>query len=479
MSSSNRSVKADHNTNGAEIPHIHRDNTVSEQLYQTIMARCQALRENDFYKQLFRYIHFEDGYNAWDKHTGHKKLPSRLVATLEGPQALRDWENGRYNADQALKRYKRDVSPGFKYSGYSAEKGLCRIILDPGTDDLIDRWLGENEEKRRYFMTGKAYNINSQYKRHQAMLKRHEQLEGDEELYDSQVRIMRYMNNLPYMPFRRMVDEHYWDAVRVSHERSVPELHRVRLKNINDFPKPFYSPRPHNARLYAPGSLQGLHKDVRRAIAPHWIDLDLTSSLGAIAARIWDIEGLYDLLASGDSLWEVLIEQLGMQDWPYKAVKDIIKDMFCATFYHMSKRGLNRQYTEQCEKAGLEPADGLKFTDAPLIAEVLRARARIQRAIKKDGGCDGAYGFMELPNTLELPSFLAHVIQSYELAILDAAFEVAERRTDFQIMVYSFDGVSIAIEDGCEQNVIQHLQRAVNERAREFGIPTRLVVDNE
>ncbi len=456
--------------------HATRDNTVSEANYTLIMERCPSLRKNESYKRLFRYIHFADGPSVWDKNTPHKRIPAKLLASLEGDKALRDWQNGRYNAERFLKCYRRDVSPGFRWSGYSAEKGLCRIVIDPGTDDLLDLWLGENDDRRRYFMSGKAYNIDSQYRRHRAMLNWHEQLE-DEALYDSQVRIMRYMNNLPYMPFRRMVDEHYWDAMRVSHERGIPERYRVQLKNIGDFPKPFYSPRPHNARLYAPGSLQGLHKDMRRAIAPDWIDLDLTSSLGAIAARAWDIEGLYDLLASGESLWETLIGQLEMQDWPYETVKSIVKDLFCATFYHMSKKGLNRQYAEQCEASGIEPADG-KFTDAPLIAEALRARARIQRAIKRDGGCEGAYGFMELPSTLELPSFLAHVIQSYELFMIDGAFVVAEQRTDFQVTLYSWDGISIEVEDECEQDVVQHLQRAVNERAMALGIPTRLAVDD-
>jgi hypothetical protein len=453
-----------------------RDNTVSQAHYALIMERCPALRENEPYKLAFQYIYFADGPQVWDKNTGKKKVPSKLVASWEGEKALRDWRGGRYSAMAFWRRYQAQVSPGLRLSGYSHEKGLCRIVLNTGEQDIIDLWLDENDTKRRYFLSGKAYNKTSQYTKHQEMLAQHEQLE-DETLYPAQTRVMRYMNNLPYATFRRLLDEHYWDAVRVSHEQKLVERHRVCLKNVNDYPIPLYSPRPDNARLYAPSSLQQLPGSMRRAIAPHWIDLDIVSSLGGIAAKAWDVEGLYDLLVSGKSLWEVLIEQLGMQDWPYEIVKDIVKGLFCSTFFHMGVRKLNKQYANRCEDEGIEPA-GIKFTQAPIIAEALRARDRIARVVREDGGCDGAYGPMDLPSGLELPSFLTHVTQTYELYMIDAVFVEAEQSTDFRVMLYSFDGVSIEVDEGHERDVIQRLQRGVNARASELGIPTRLAVDN-
>ncbi len=458
--------------------HITRDNTVSEQTYQTIMERCPALRESESYKRLFRYIHFADGPQVWDKNTPHKRIPAKLLASIEGGKAPQDFENGRYNAERFLKRYRSEVSPGFRWSGYSATKGLCRIVLDPGTDDLIDLWLNENDSKRRFFLSGKRYNQRAQYRQRNDIVTQHRELES-EALYDSQVRIMRYLNTLPYSPFRQTVDQHIGEAMHRSFELALPERHRIRLKNIADYPQPFYSPRPHNARLYAPVSLQNLHKQLRQAIAPAWITLDLAHSQAAIAARQWEIEGLYRLLDSGKPLWEALIKQLRLENKPYERAKEAVKQAYYSVFYGNETGKLDYTYNSLCTENKIRHADGVNFTEAPLVIEALEARERATAAILRNGGCEGAYGFMELPNNLTVPSFLAHVTQTFELEMIDAAFEIAEHRRDFKIMVYIFDGVMIAVDEGCEREVADVLGNYVGERARRFGFPTRLGVDND
>lgn len=82
-----------------------------------------------------------------------------------------------------------------------------------------------------------------------------------------------------------------------------------------------------------------------------------------------------------------------------------------------------------------------RFIDCPLIADLLEAVNQAKREIKDDGGYNGAYGFIEYDGVEKIDSFLCRVVQSYELAIVAPCFEVARERSDFQVVLYQYDGV--------------------------------------
>lgn len=461
------------------------DRTVSKKLYNYIIEKHPALRERGDYRRLFTYLAL--GPYMRDEDTGAILVPAPMLAGFQGKAGA--YLSGNYNAKRFLEDYKRDVAPSFSYSRHSKRAGKCRAVIDRGINDVLESLLNHEDSERRYFVSGKVFNPTnqilyaSQYKA---------EVQANTYLYKDQRLIAEYLNSKPLSLYKKQVEEHYIEALLETKGRE----ERRDLEFIRDMPQPFYRTIGNNPRLFSllPCSLVTIRKEIRRALCKGWIELDLSNCQAAIIAGVWKIERLHSLLQSGRSLWEYLYSELAIPPHLQEDVKPVLKKAVYALINGIDEAVIEwllskeigkrrdellkqgREYDSPAltqrgrELANLER--DRRFTECPMIADILEARAQAQARIIENRGCYGAYGWVLFDGeTEELRTFVSRVLQSYELSLIASCFEVASARKDFAIMLYQFDGFSI---DTDSPEIREALDRAVRLRGEELGIRARL-----
>ena len=131
-------------------------------------------------------------------------------------------------------------------------------------------------------------------------------------------KIQAYLNDLPPHGFsqaRKKYIAKAYEAVAsmpsaTEREKRSQSNALMMLRHIDEAPKPLYEVRRNTHRLFAPGSLQGLNRNIRAILTQDWINLDLKSAHLAICARLWGVDSLQDFLSSGESIWDVLIDHM-------------------------------------------------------------------------------------------------------------------------------------------------------------------------
>ncbi|MCS3860581.1 hypothetical protein GGP86_000329 [Salinibacter ruber] len=312
--------------------------------------------------------------------------------------------------------------------------------------------------------------------------------------------IQTYLNDLPVDGFNKVVRNHieeaYAAAERLSdeapggdHDPGVRHAWAL-LRAIEDCPKPFYEAKFNTPRLYAPGSLQLLNREVRAALVQDWTLLDLKSAQLAVCAHQWDVGPLLDFLRGGGDIWDELISCVNL---PKPALK---KALYAITFgarvqwvYGSPPSTIIDALTEE---AGIPPAKAeearCKLMAHPLMKALYEAREERLEQIERDGFIEDCFGsVLELPSSntqdenadASVLTLLAAEAAATEMRLLWPAFEeVIGNEYRCKIMLYAFDGVYIKPSDPTREDLwVEKLQGAVAQQAEDLGIPTRLELE--
>lgn len=465
--------------------------TVGDSLYRDIVQTYPPLKNNLEYKRFFRYI---VGYPNREAIPVSRKALADILG--KNPH--------KFNAEQFLKDFQREVLPDMVYSDFSPENHQCRHILKTGIDELLqDRLDQDNEVKRREIESGKVYNRSRQKEVHAIKLEAANKLVeatlcDNEKMREVHRAMFNDLHSLPLSLFQGLIDRHYNEAWSVAcdlpyDDESKRRRLQLKLLAIRDMPMPLYHPVGEHARVYG-GGLATIEKEIRRAFFlkdEGYIDLDIVSCQFAIGAGIWSIESIQELLQSGRSLWVALLDYMEIPQELRAIAKPIFKQAVYSIMYGMNARnaegyvtlefggktlkgeGENRR-TEEVKGRAIIPKVK-RFTDCPLIADLLKAVKLAKEEIKDDGGYNGAYGFIEYDGVEKIDSFLCRVVQSYELAIVASCFELSRERKDFQVVLYQYDGVTIKLaKNDRAQAVLKAIQQKASQTARSMGIYTTL-----
>ncbi|GHO72993.1 hypothetical protein KSD_07640 [Ktedonobacter sp. SOSP1-85] len=394
------------------------------------------------------------------------------------------------------------------WSSYSPDNHKCRVILKTGIDEFLQRRLDEdNEPKRRDMESGKVYNRVSQKEVHARMLEANNALVEaslceNEAMREVHRAMLNDLNNLPLTLFQGLADKHYNEAWSVaSHLPYEDESDRrklqLELQEVRDMPKPFYHPSGQQARVYSSGGLANIKKEVRRAFflkEEGHVELDIACCNLSIVARLWNIESIQEIQQQRGSVWSELLDYMETSDELRAITKPILKQGVCSSIYGMKASNVEGQVTLEFggktlkgkgENRYAKPVKGRpvllkekRFTDNPLIADLLQAINLAKQEIRDDGGYNGAYGFIEYDGVEDIDSYLCRVIGSYELAIVASCFELARERGDFQVVLYQYDGVTIKVAKNDRPDrvasVLTAIQHRASQVAQSFGIYTTL-----
>lgn len=223
-------------------------------------------------------------------------------------------------------------------------------------------------------------------------------------------------------------------------------------------------------RIYAVGaSLLQLSKEVRAAVFTGCTCLDVKNCQLAIVAWLWDIPELRELLKTVEDVWEYFAEQIGVDPAEYRC--EIKRMVYCIIF----GGGIKRLRRES------QFAD--VFVGLPEIQQLIEHRNMAKAGIQEAGGMTDAFGRQwRLSDTgkshpeEQARSLLARQVQSYEMAIMLAGFEVILNDPDMLMMAWLHDGIYVYATHN-NKNVEYKINRvceAIEKKAKEIGFAVKV-----
>ena len=272
---------------------------------------------------------------------------------------------------------------------------------------------------------------------------------------------------------------------------------RRRLRSLEGDAYPQYASSSNGGtlRIFTTSvSLASIDGDLRRILAPDWIELDLASAQLAIVSVDWDLPLLRRFLESGESIWESLYTHMDFEGVgiSFTHAKPAIKRAMYSTAYGSAKKtalaNMDEEYDNQLDHSvdAIPSRVAKRFFSHPLVEEVREAQKRRLQEIREAGGAHDCFdrwiktSRYVRPESFKSRSVLAQLSQSRELQLLQPAIDLAisEAEKDearYHIMLWQHDGFSLRVRDKDRAaNYVNAFQEAVDNAASPY--PTRLEV---
>ena len=469
-----------------------RDRIVSASFRQEIGATWPGVENDPARWRMLGYLLF-GGFR--DEDTDGLLISQTMLADLEGKRD--ELLNRNYSGRKFLDCFSENVAP-LGYSDWDYEAGKCRVVTHFDIPEAIREATAREREQRGkiaprvYLSNGIAANPRNRGKKLAEEREAAKELIGRAQGRDAP-RLLDYLNHLPPHRFTETVMANMEAARRVADALPTEKRHHAHtmLDAIQDQPVPFYAPslRGRTVRIFPCNqSLLLLNSTVRRALTQEWIEIDLAASQLAIVATTWDIPSVRDFLKTKRSIWDYLFGCLDITKSDEN--KGILKQAMYACIFGMQVQNVTRRLDRMFGVAGI----GARFTQLPLIRDLLEAREKQIALIKQRQGASNVYGTWlplaepqaqqkrsKLQEAQSARSILACCAQAMEMSLLspviDAAIENKNKVRGFTITLWQHDGCSFVPH--CKSDTSKWtalLQRLVQERADRADILTRLEV---
>jgi len=459
--------------------------TCSPEFRDLVAAKLPGLGTNYAYWRLLEYVLF----GTWvDEATGQLVLSAKQAAYLTGKE--RKWLSNRFALQPLLDEFTRDVFPlnteGIIFNHYFEANQAGRLVAD------VPDWLlsAARAERRRAggnrveFATGEGWTSRKSARALRSMREEAVSLAASAGC-DETRRLLAYLNGIAPNTFAKILQglphaHKVADVVGADVERQHNLLHA-----IEQITQPVYKPVENSTRVYTLNeSFPRLKREVRDVLTAGWLKADLASAQLAIAAQIWKVPIVEELLKAEKSIWGEL------QDWMkvrgQAESKANLKKLMYSLLFGMSRKNLSAK-ARQMFPGRKEP--WRRLSKHPVVNAMLEARQRQFATLRSVGFVTDAFG-----RRLELlakgrassgyqqdnaSSILAQVAQSWELRLMLPILDLAEshRGTNgFTITMWLHDGVCINVHDARRIEAWKaRISLAVTKQADELGIPTRLV----
>ena len=299
---------------------------------------------------------------------------------------------------------------------------------------------------------------------------------------DSQKIILNYLNNQCIVGvFYDMYDKNHeevdyqiglvsneiQDNYLDKREAQLRIIDKIKNRHMN---KIKYITTDNTARITASGLTPvGLKKAVRQALCKGWVEVDLVAAQFAIIANLLEADEALKIVKSDKSLWTHFNEYVGRDVIDPVLKKEWKRFIYAASF----GAGIPKLYNEI-----LASPDSKKLLNMPMVIELLGKREQFMHSIRDNGYAVDVWGnkIIKVGERWE-GAVLATVVQSYEVEIMSAIYEVSsqeETRRDYKIMLHLHDGLYISFIDN-EIRWIEQMRYAVRDRAEQYGITTNIL----
>lgn len=441
-----------------------KQNTISRKLAMEIFETNEAFRTDPRKRHFFLYL--ARGYHIIDQRTGLIATPYEVVAAIIGEDP-EHCQTGRF-----FREYKK-AAPGFDYQEYNSQKNLCRQIISTGIEHQVEE--NYSVQNRIYVETWKAVTRKSRMEATATMKRVAKRLVFP--CKDSEF-IAHYHLGQSLVDFLDPLEQNLEAAIKVAKTKSPQQL--ALLLSTLDSALPIYRPASLSSRVFAEG-VQFFEKTVRKTSYPDWIDGDLVSCQLAVAASKLDIPTIREFLLSGKPVWKTFMDGMGIPEEKQAEAKPFVKIALYSIIFGKRKDRDERDLETELRTHKIPFA--VRFIDLPLIQDLIAAIRKAKQLIERDGGMQGAHGWLPVRAFKSADSHLATVIQSYETALIVPIYKLAvkEKKSNnatFDIMLNQHDGVSIKLRPGANKDkVLARIKTVVEKRAEELDIPTSWVWD--
>ena len=458
---------------------------VTRRFREACLRALPGLGRNVAYWRLLGHVLLDE---FRDDRTGELVVPAKALAEFEGKGE--QFRSKNYVAGEFLEAFRRDVVPGFAYRDWRYRDGRARTVTSHGLPQVVrDAWVEMNAEVAGgasdlvLLATGLGWTPKAragEYRSETEAIIRSAHARGaSRETLD----VIEYQNGLASNGFAHVVNERMDEALALAESLPVPESRRhalAYLARIRVRPKPLVHAVENSPRPFWRGmNLLGVKSSVRRVLTQDWVDYDLKNAQLAIVASDWGIEELQAFLATGQSIWPVLIETLGLRAGDKPALKVAIYSVL----FGRPKRRVIETLDAETGVAGV----GKRFFKVPVVKLAFSARERRLKKLTSEYGGTTALGkVIPIPYGSGDPvewvagarSILAQQAQALELQLVHPVYELARTTRAFDVMLYQFDGFTVRYRDR-RNCALWHrtILEAVERRARSLGVHTRLEND--
>ncbi len=431
-----------------------------------------------------------------DEETGAPVLSAHLLASLE--DKTRQFAARNYCGDAFIERYRERTGHHIELTAADFRQGRARTLtalnLAPALQQAWEQELTTVTPERVGFVSGRR--ITRQGRADHRRADREEAATRTSGYAETQA-ALDYLNQVPVQVASRAVAAHLDEAVAIAGAAENPKRRQqdlLTLRYMQDQPKQHFgaSTRGRSRRCFPVHPGYGtLSKEVAAVIGQDWFEFDLRNAQLAIAARLWEVPEVEELLQSARSVWDVLLPELAVG----RNAKAALKDGLYALQYGAGDMRVECAIGDRLAQDGLAEVDAADLARRLLALEPLKAlqQARdrqLRRILTDEGGRDRYGAWIPMPKDQHLwlgghlednpRSVLAAEAQAVEFWLLEPVFELARGTGEFRIAHFAHDGFSITISD--RRRVAGWLWRiaeAVNRRAAEAGIQTALELTHD
>jgi len=451
--------------------------TVSKEFRDFVLKELPAIKTNTPYFNFVQYLMFPKQITP----EGFPIIDYKTLLKLAGYSK----SNGSFKAIDFLKDIKYNLLHDMQWSDYSFDEGRARVITYKGfSEELALRLIDEranflNAVGTVYFISGLA--VNQKRKSEHRM---YDKLEALNSFYlagcDDAKLILEYLNNQPsnrFTMFLRNMKDAVEIAQKIEHEPTRNRQLDI-LRSVMHQPMPYYKPTNRTVRISSSNdSVLRLKRNVRKAVTKGLVSLDINHAQISIAAKLWNIPSVQELLKGHTNIWSYLSTRLVSSYQP--ELKDVLKKGMYSLMYGMSTHNLIE---------GNDTFDGLRsllapyhvepeaFMEIDIMKDILNARKNMYGQIAVEYGAKDYYGrFIWVEDSVSVASVAAQVIQSYELALIAPIYRAAKITDQWHIVLHLHDGVFIRVRNlQSFRYWVDKLNDVVTDAADQMGIYTSL-----
>ena len=446
--------------------------TVSSEFRLFVKRTLPNLNKNEKYWRFVQYLLFP-------QQTTDEGFPIIHYDILQSITNISK-NNRHFKAIDFLKDIQTNLLPEIEWKEHNHIEGKARVITKTGIPECvfqaltIERITFFNKPAEVYFVSGKIIT-----KKEKAEVRMIDKVNALNEFYMAGCQdardILDYLNNLPpnrFSSFTKHIQDAVEEAQTIEH---IPTRNRQLdiLRYINQQPQAFYKPTSKTVRITASNdSVLRLKKNVRQVLVRDLVSIDLNYAQLSIAAKVWDVPRLQELLKAGEHIWHYIAEHMGSSGLE---MKQVLKKAIYSIMFGMSERNLIN---------GTNEFDGLRLMLAPfnaspeqflsidIVRDLLKARRNVYGQIVEDTGAKDQYGrHIALTDQRNVGSVAAQVIQSYELALISPIYRAARLTDQWYVVLHLHDGCFIKVRDKRSfQYWVDKINEIVIENAAQMGI---------